>query len=176
MKLQTRRMVSSRIIALAVGVCTGVLAPASRADSTTRAQKAGVAIDNFTAEPAPEIVVPGVGAVSTSNGVKVTVPTDPELGVRMTAPNGSTMSIGLPGAAQAKDAQIIDGASVFVDAFPGATIAVQPLASGGVQALVVVENNSAPHDYAFPLRSRARMNPRSQPSLRLGLETLRVLR
>ncbi|WP_405542518.1 hypothetical protein OG478_12590 [Streptomyces phaeochromogenes] len=71
--------------------------------------------------------------------------------VKVSAADGSTLSVGLPASDATNGVTSSQGTVVYPHAAGSTSLAVQPLADGGVRALVVVEDASAPADYRFGL-------------------------
>lgn len=156
---------------------------------------AAAAVNTVTGEGDAQLVVASDGTITdetlsplSADGSSVEVPADPADGLAVTTPDGDAVNIGLPGANKADDAVVVDGVIVYTDAAPATSVAVKIREQGSVQALVVMENETAPESFPFRLTFRMeavwkqRPTGRSQPlvltasrsvsSRRLGLPTL----
>ena len=92
-------------------------------------------------------------AVGADNGdTNVEIPVDPAAQISVEADSGTTINIGIPGAASANDAVVADdGTVVYTEALPDTDIAAQALANGDVRALISIAGPDAPSQFAFPV-------------------------
>lgn len=80
----------------------------------------------------------------------IEIPSDPADGVSFDSPDGA-ISIGIPGARRAADAETVGATAVYTDAAPATTVAAQPTDDGGVRVLAVLDGSAAPTRFDYPL-------------------------
>ena len=88
------------------------------------------------------------GASAEFGGGVIEVSTDPDDGISVINPTGTDISLGVPG--DATDGVVTAGNVVYPDVAPEASVVARPT-HGGAQALVVIEGDEAPTEYAFPV-------------------------
>ena len=116
----------------AVAEQLGQTAPATLAEDTTSTSVEAVVTDN--------------------GGTAVEIPVDPSGQISVQAESGTSIDIGIPGAASAKNAVVADdGTVVYTEALPDTSIAAQALANGDVRALINIDGSAAPTEFAFPV-------------------------
>ncbi|ANZ36053.1 hypothetical protein BBK82_08205 [Lentzea guizhouensis] len=119
-------------------------------DEATAAAELAVTESGTTQADAVVVSPTGDTTARTDNGSVVQVPADPTQDVTLTAPNGQSVDVGVPGAADAAQAVVVDGTTVYADAAPQTDVVVKPTTEG-VQALVTIDGPAAPTGFDFPV-------------------------
>src|SRR4051794_11387219 len=89
-------------------------------------------------------------AVTTSTAASaVDIPRDPAVGISITTAAGDSFVLGLPG--DGDRATTTDGTVVYTGVDEGVAAAAQATDNGGVRVLVSIADDTAAHDYRFPL-------------------------
>lgn len=102
--------------------------------------------DDLVAEPISSKTDADSAAVTTLNGSTTDIPKDPEEGIDLKGE--SNITIGLPNADEAKDAQRLSDGTVTYPATDGSANAVIPT-NDGVQVLTTIANSDAPTRYDY---------------------------
>lgn len=149
----------------AVGLTTSIIATATMvigsgsahaAEPEGQADAAATAVealpDALVAVTADTTLSPSGDLVAHEAGSTVVIPDSPTDGIQIDTAAGG-IEIGLPGANNADDAVISNGLAVYDGGLKDASVAVQAVDGGGVQALIVIDSNHATTRYAFPINS-----------------------
>jgi len=96
---------------------------------------------------------------ATGGSTSIDVPTDPTSGIGFTSSSGEKLSIGVPFAASANDAFVVQPGVVAYDNANGSATVPAVKADGSVQISTVIESASAPtrYDYALDLPEGAEL-------------------
>ena len=137
-------------LAAALSMTTGLLAnPAHAEDATDPAAVEAAATANIAAGQSgisQEVTAEGTSA-DLGNGA-VEVSTDPSDGLTVTAPTGTDISLGVPG--ETDDGTVVGSNVVYPDVATDAAVVARATPEGA-QALIVIDGNSAPERYTFPI-------------------------
>lgn len=135
------------------------IAPVAFADSgPTKAERAAAVVEKATGttDIAPSTAGSAKNAAKATTAVDggtviVTAPADAGGEVKATAPDGSTLGLGLPETKNVTGAKAGDGTVIYPDAAKSTDIAVQPTTDGGARALVTLKDHRAATTQRFDL-------------------------
>lgn len=133
-------------------------AHATGSDAAQAADAEAAIADVASIEDAAVIgITPTVdGTIAIDDGAIAELPADPDDGLALTGSDGTTIGIDLPVTANVDDARVVDRTTaIYTDAMPGTSLAAQALDAGGVRALIVIEDGSAPSEYRFSIDAGA---------------------
>ncbi len=131
-----------------IGSATSASAGEQQFDAIDAVEAIGVAL---TSDFDLAVAVPSAEShVVTPSGGVVLLSADATQGVEMIEPGGVTLGVGLPFAADAEDAAVVDGVMVY-DNGNGSTTTPLVYDDGTVQVLTTIADASAPVEYAYPL-------------------------
>lgn len=143
-------------VMLTMTVSLGVtnVAFADTGDTVTASEIATAVINtdatngNLVAEPVPSATDADSAAVVQQNDTTTDVPKNPDDGIGIKSKDGTDITIGLPNAATANDAQRLSDGTVVYSGTDGSANAVIPT-SDGVQILNTIANSDAPTRYNY---------------------------
>jgi hypothetical protein len=124
--------------------------------STAHADRLATSIERSipAGAPAADPGVRSTGAafVAEVDGVTTQVPIDPSRAITVIAPDGDRLGLRLPGGRLRGEATNAGQGTIVYPGSTGAGYAVQPLAGGGVRALISISDRNAPTEYRFPVQ------------------------
>lgn len=88
---------------------------------------------------------------ATVDGIEVTIPTDPSFPLTLESENGQAISIGLPFADGAENAEVVTSGVVLFDNNNASATAPVVKTDGSVQITTVIEASTGPTEYSYEL-------------------------
>lgn len=161
-KVQSREMWCVRMrcrsalgVVVAVALVTPIAASAAYASDTVEVSEAIEAIEAIEATVLSSLVPQDPDNVGTAvdwvgEGVSIEVPQVASEGISLTTAEG-TVGIGLPTASSAEDAAYDPSGAVAYDNSNATTTVATVRKAGSVQITTVIEDASAPTEYAYPM-------------------------
>ncbi|MEU7649639.1 hypothetical protein [Streptomyces huasconensis] len=152
------RIVGGFTAAVTTGALLVGVAPSAMADDGLAADsRAAHVVERATgtSDLAATTTAPGAAAVAHTQAddgtVTATAPKDAAGAVEITAPDGTTASLGLPQDRATDGTQAGDGTVVYTDAAKDTDLAVQLTDDGGARALTTLKNAQAPTEQRYDL-------------------------
>ncbi|MDB5161982.1 MAG: hypothetical protein JWM52_490 [Candidatus Saccharibacteria bacterium] len=144
-------------LAVVVTVSTVGLTSVAYADEIDVSAGAVVAIEDSAPDVLEDVADVPTGTTgeeainSTVAGTSISVPTDPQSGIIFDTASGPALTIGLPSAATAEDAEVIQNGVVAYDNNNGSTTVPVVKDNGSVQIATTISGPEAPETYRYPL-------------------------
>lgn len=149
-----RTIAGAVMFTLTVSLAVPASAFADTSDNVTTSEIASAinttdaASGDLVAEPVPSKTDADSAAIVLKDGSTTDIPKSPEEGIELTGKDGSDITIELPNADDANDAQRLSDGTVVYSGTDGSASAVIPT-NDGVQVLATIANVDAPTHYDY---------------------------
>ncbi|MFF8659737.1 hypothetical protein [Streptomyces huasconensis] len=136
-----QRIASAITAVITTGALTVGLAPAASADTPSVSERTATVVEKAT----------GAVDLAAKPGVGQDVPSHAGSDVTTLSATGKAVSIGLPETKNVAGTKAGSGTTVYPGAAPSTDLAVQPTADGGIRALAVLKDATAPREQRYDI-------------------------